>query len=160
MFLVCRHSKKTFWLWNSRRKKQLTAEFSGLKFSVGSPTFYPFSDLILKYGPKGQLFSKCPFGVFVWSKIPTKEFYKFLPKNLKRGQIIIIIKIKALHNVFDTLESPYMYIIICKLQYCVERSVFILLISPLFRFSGRNLSNIFVGNLVLPTTPKGHFEIN
>ena len=28
---------------------------------------------------KGQLISKCPFGVIVWTKIPTKEFDKFLP---------------------------------------------------------------------------------
>ena len=29
--------------------------------------------------PKGQLISKCPFGVIVWTKIPTKKFDKFLP---------------------------------------------------------------------------------
>ena len=28
---------------------------------------------------KGQLISKCPFGVIVWTKIPTKFFPKFLP---------------------------------------------------------------------------------
>ena len=28
---------------------------------------------------KGQLISKCPFGVIVWTKIPTKNFPKFLP---------------------------------------------------------------------------------
>ena len=28
---------------------------------------------------KGQLISKCPFGVIVWTKIPTKKFDKFLP---------------------------------------------------------------------------------
>ena len=32
---------------------------------------------------KGQLISKCPFGVIVWTKIPTKKFDKFC-----RGQII------------------------------------------------------------------------
>ena len=28
---------------------------------------------------KGQLISKCPFGVIVWTKIPTKNFPRFLP---------------------------------------------------------------------------------
>ena len=28
---------------------------------------------------KGQLISKCPFGVIVWTKIPTKMFPGFLP---------------------------------------------------------------------------------
>ena len=28
---------------------------------------------------KGQLISKCPFGVIVWTKIPMKKFDKFLP---------------------------------------------------------------------------------
>ena len=29
--------------------------------------------------PKGQLISKCPFGVIVWTKIPIKNFPGFLP---------------------------------------------------------------------------------
>ena len=29
---------------------------------------------------KGQLISKCPFGVIVWTKIPTKRFDKFCPR--------------------------------------------------------------------------------
>ena len=37
---------------------------------------------------KGQLISKCPFGVIVSTKIPTKKFDNFCPRNLKRGQII------------------------------------------------------------------------
>ena len=28
---------------------------------------------------KGQSISKCPFGVIVWTKIPTKYFPRFLP---------------------------------------------------------------------------------
>ena len=38
----------------------------------------------LTFPPKGQLISKCAFGVIVWTKIPTK---KFLPQNLKSGEI-------------------------------------------------------------------------
>ena len=37
---------------------------------------------------KGQLISQCPFGVIVSTKIPTKKFDNFCPRNLKRGQII------------------------------------------------------------------------
>ena len=37
---------------------------------------------------KGQLISKCPFGVIVSTKITTKKFANFCPRNLKRGQII------------------------------------------------------------------------
>ena len=29
---------------------------------------------------KGQLISKCPFGVIVWTKKPTKFFDKFFPR--------------------------------------------------------------------------------
>ena len=36
---------------------------------------------------KGQLISKCPFGVFKSPKKPTKNFPGFLPQPLKRGQI-------------------------------------------------------------------------
>ena len=40
--------------------------------------------------PKGQLISKCPFGVIVWTKLATKKFDNFCPG----GQIK---KIKALY---------------------------------------------------------------
>ena len=29
---------------------------------------------------KGQLISKCPFGLIVWTKIPTKRFENFCPR--------------------------------------------------------------------------------
>ena len=29
---------------------------------------------------KGQLISKCPFGIIVWTKIPTKSFLDFCPE--------------------------------------------------------------------------------
>ena len=29
---------------------------------------------------KGQLISKCPFGIFVWTKLPTKVFLDFCPE--------------------------------------------------------------------------------
>ena len=29
---------------------------------------------------KGQLISKCPFGVIIWTRIPTKKFDKFCPR--------------------------------------------------------------------------------
>ena len=33
-----------------------------------------------KYIPKGQFMSKCPFGVIVSTKIPTKKFDNFCPR--------------------------------------------------------------------------------
>ena len=35
--------------------------------------------LVYALDDKGQLISKCPFGVIVWTKIPTKSFPGFLP---------------------------------------------------------------------------------
>ena len=32
---------------------------------------------------KGQLISKCPFGVIVWTKIPTKNLTNFCPRIKK-----------------------------------------------------------------------------
>ena len=32
---------------------------------------------------KGQLISKCPFGIIVWTKIPTKSFLDFCPEFFK-----------------------------------------------------------------------------
>ena len=29
---------------------------------------------------KGQLISKCPFGVIVWTKVPTKKLTNFCPR--------------------------------------------------------------------------------
>ena len=45
----------------------------------------------LNASAKGQLVSKCPFGVIVWTKIPTKFFPGFLPQPLKRGQIKTVV---------------------------------------------------------------------
>ena len=47
---------------------------------------------------KGQLISKCPLGVIVWTKIPTKKFPRFLPQPLRRGQIKNFIKPIMLNN--------------------------------------------------------------
>ena len=49
---------------------------------------------------KGQLISKCPFGVIVWTKIPTKSLTNLCLRIWNH-------KIKALYNVFNTLKSPY-----------------------------------------------------
>ena len=50
-----------------------------------------FADVMV---PKGQLISKCPFGVFKSPKKTTDFFQEFLPQPLKRGQIK---KIRALY---------------------------------------------------------------
>ena len=56
-------------------------------------TFYPSVNITLQITfteslIKGQLISKCPFGVIVSTKIQTKKFDNFCPRNLRRGQII------------------------------------------------------------------------
>ena len=55
---------------------------------------------------KGQLISKCPFGVNVWTKLATKKFDNFCPG----GQIK---KIKALsyinYGVFNTIKCLYFF---------------------------------------------------
>ena len=55
---------------------------------------------------KGQLISKCPFGVFKSCKKPTKFFPGFLPQPLKRGQIK---KIRALYTTTD-LEDFFTFL--------------------------------------------------
>ena len=42
------------------------------------PNFSFQNDNLFDIG-KGQLISKCPFSVIVWTKIPTKKFPRFLP---------------------------------------------------------------------------------
>ena len=52
----------------------------------------------------GQLISECLFDVFKFSKKPMKIFDKFLPQNVKSGQIIK-------YRYYNTLSSPYNHII-------------------------------------------------
>ena len=35
---------------------------------------------VAQRNPKGQLISKCPFGVIVWTKLPTKNLTNFCPR--------------------------------------------------------------------------------
>jgi hypothetical protein len=51
---------------------------------------------------KGQLISECLFDVLNFPKKTTQQFDRFLPKNLKSGQII-----RLRHIVFDTFNSQY-----------------------------------------------------
>ena len=50
--------------------------FSG---TDGKPPGFFMKAALGEYLDKGQLVSKCPFGVIVWTKIPTKIFPRFLP---------------------------------------------------------------------------------
>ena len=54
-------------------------------------------------GGKGQLTSKCPFGVIVWTKIPTKN----LTNSALEFEEWSNHEMKALYNVFNTLNSSY-----------------------------------------------------
>ena len=41
---------------------------------------YPFFPPGVSFSSKGQLISKCPFGIIVWTNIPTKLFLDFCPE--------------------------------------------------------------------------------
>ena len=56
-----------------------------------------------QFDTKGQFISKCPFGVIVWTKIPTNCFENFCPRTEKWSNH----KMKVLNNVFDTLNNPF-----------------------------------------------------
>ena len=92
---------------------------------------------------KGQLISKCPFGVKTSSKNPTKFFPGFLPQPLKRGQI------KKIRALYYTNQGLFNIIGIIKF-----------LIQPTFRGYCRNPGKNFVDFFVQTMTPKRHFEIN
>ena len=47
---------------------------------------------------KGQIISECPYEIFVYPKIATKKFPRFLPWPLRRGQIKNFIKPIKLNN--------------------------------------------------------------
>ena len=58
---------------------------------------------------EGQLISKCPFGVIVWTKIPTKFFPGFLSKPLKRYQIKKIVQESQSKNNQLVVESALIF---------------------------------------------------
>ena len=70
--------------------------FTGLKMFCAGPNFLSQPKNLTAF--KGQLISKCLFGVIVWTKIPTKKLPRFLPKPLRRGQIKNFIKPIMLNN--------------------------------------------------------------
>ena len=53
---------------------------------------FRYGELVLRllavYSFKGQLISECLFDFFKFSKKPTKNLTKFVPQNLKSGQIM------------------------------------------------------------------------
>ena len=76
---------------------------------------------------KGQLISKCPFGVIVSTKIPTKKFDKFCPRILKSCEIN---KIKALF--YNTIIYTWLYGLFDVFKSIIE--CLYLMIWPLFKF--------------------------
>ena len=77
------------------------------------------------------------FRCLKFSKKTTQKFWQIYAQDSKKWSNH---KIKALYNLFNTLNSPYNHMKVLVLQ----ESAFILLISPLFRFYGRNLSNFCI----------------
>ena len=56
-------------------KTDLTVECAKLAVSISNNVSKEVKTTV-----KGQLISKCPFGVMVWTKIPTKKFDNFYPR--------------------------------------------------------------------------------
>ena len=94
---------------------------------------------------KGQLISKCPVGIIVWTKIPTKLFLDFCPEffcSFLRASW----KLFGLSGDLVSLqEAP-------KSFQEAPRKV--------QKISGQKSRNNFVGIFVITIIPKGHFEIN
>ena len=70
------------WLKTPQMSQNLSAQFV-----CPSPKVWDFNEKMLHWASvvrvwvhtKGQLISKCPFGVIVWTKIPRKNFRDFCP---------------------------------------------------------------------------------
>ena len=90
---------------------------------------------------KGQLISRCPFGVIVGTKMPTKIYSRISTLASKK-------KSNQKNRTLYTTNSR----ILTFLNYFFDLTS--------FRGQGRNPGKNFVGILVQMMTPKGHFEIN
>ena len=92
---------------------------------------------------KGQLISKCPFGVTVGPKYQQKNWQisALAPKESSNQNNKGTLSHQIAHN-------------------CCMKVPLFFLIWPLFRCYGRNLSNFYLGILGKTMTPKGHFENN
>ena len=100
------------------------------------------------HSTKGQLISKCPFGIIVWTKIPTKLFVDFCPEFFCSflgaswklfglpGDLVFNIKNKEAYRKPEKASR--------KVQ----------------KISGQKSRNNLVGIFVQTILPKGHFEIN
>ena len=75
---------------------------------------------------KGQLILKCPFGVILWTKIPTKNLKNSALEFEKWSNH----KTKALYNVSNTLNSPYNNTAWTINDVLVDTYPFIILVDP------------------------------
>ena len=102
-------------------------------------------EFVQEWTPKGQLISKCPFGVKTSSKKPTKLFPGFCPE-------IFCTFLGASWKLFwDSCRLPYLRYHLLSPQEAPRK---------LQKNSGQNPGNNFVDFLEEVFTPKGHFEIN
>ena len=82
---VISNRKKTISNFQKEAEKQYALKQVIFKYTINLPKSHDCKDLsvntklIFWVVAKGQLISKCPFGVIVWTKIPTKFFPGFLP---------------------------------------------------------------------------------
>ena len=102
--------------------------------------------------PKGQLISKCPFGIIVWTKIPTKLFLDFCPD-------FFCSFLGAYWKLFG-LPGNLVLNIINKEAYRKPQKASQKAPGRYKKNSGQKFRNNFVGNFVQTMKPKGNFEIN
>ena len=76
----CIFHPNSLYSWNNLLPRTLCSlEYLGVKMDFYLCICYNFSHTKFRKQIKGQLISNCPFGVIVWTKIPTKNFPGFLP---------------------------------------------------------------------------------
>ena len=80
---LTKQSPNLIWLWYrvSKHKNACCIYIKDVSYNMTHLFMFRFIT-------KGQLISKCLLVVIVSTKIPTKKFHNFCPRNFKRGQII------------------------------------------------------------------------
>jgi hypothetical protein len=98
---------------------------------------------------KGQLISKCPIGVIVWTKIPTKDLTNFCPKWSKKP----IYHTRAIITRFGSKIKEFPHLVHkWSLLYNINRSE---------KWGKKYISRVlFVIHGGLHHILKGHFKIN
>ena len=111
-----------------------------------------FGSTVFLSGSKGQLISKCPFGIIVWTKIPTKLFLDFCPE-------FFCSFLGASWKLFG-LPGDLVFNIINKEAYRKPQKASRKPPGRFKKISGQKSRNNFVVIFVQTMKPKGRFKIN